>query len=179
VKNIRVASFILIFLCCCVTAFAVKAKDIPPWMEDIEESGRSTYLVPKGAIRKVIGSQVIVEAPNEYVARRLYEMEAYLQARFKTIEENQEKLQKELDDLKKGVGELQSDNTFDQDLDDLRVIVEELNAFTRKMEESTRDQEFVEKSGEKEEIVEEPVDLEEPPRKKPETPQSENSNLQK
>lgn len=149
-------------MCCSVAVFAVKAKDIPPWMEDIEESGRSTYLVPKGAKRKVVGSQIIVEAPNEYVARRLYEMEGYLRRRFKTIEENQEKFHKELEELKKNIGKLMENNRLGVDMEELKSAIEELNEFKRVMEEVVFPEASVEKpdgSGEtaedSEEIVEE------------------------
>ena len=161
-KKLKVVSFFLIFMCCSVAVFAVKAKDIPPWMEDIEKSGRSTYLVPKGAKRKVVGSQIIVEAPSEYVARRLYEMEGYLRRCFKKIEENQEKFQKELEELKKSIGKLEEDNRFGQDLEELKSTIEELNEFKRVMEEPEPSEGSVEKPDEfgeiakdAEEIVEE------------------------
>lgn len=70
-------------------------------MEDVKAKGRSTYLVPKGAKREIIGSHIVVEPPNEYVARRIYEIEQYLDAKFAEIEKNQEKMKKELEELKK------------------------------------------------------------------------------
>jgi len=154
VKKIRVVSFFFFFMCCAVAVFAVKAKDVPPWMEDIEESGRSTYLIPKGAKRKIVGSQVIVEAPNEYVARRLYEMEGYLQRRFKKIEENQEKFRKDLEALKKSIGKPEKDNKLGQDLKELKSIVDELSEFKRIMEEPEPSEELVGEPDENEEIIE-------------------------
>lgn len=70
-------------------------------MEDVTVKGRSTYLVPKGAKREIIGSQVIVEPPNEYVARRLFEIEQDIQNRFEQILKEQEKIRTELETLKK------------------------------------------------------------------------------
>ena len=98
---------IIIFLCFVFLSVAVlsaaknKDKEPPPWMEDIKVKGRSTYLVPKGAKRKFIGSQVVVEPPNEYVARRLYEMEQDLEERFARIEKKQEELKSALEEVKK------------------------------------------------------------------------------
>ena len=97
---------IFIFLCIVFLSVAVlsaaknKDKEPPPWMEDIKVKGRSTYLVPKGAKREIIGSQIVVESPNEYVARRLYEMEQALEKRFAQIEKTQEELKNSLEELK-------------------------------------------------------------------------------
>ncbi len=135
-KKLRILSFVLIFMCCAAIVFAVKAQEIPPWMEDIEASNRSTYLVPKGSRRKVIGSQIIVEPPNEYVARRLYEIERAFEKRFKVIEENQEKFRTEFEDLKQSITELKNDHRLDQDLAELKSAIEELSAFKRKMEDA-------------------------------------------
>ena len=147
-KKLKIVSFFLVFMCCSVVVFAVKAREISPWMEDIDESGRSSYLIPKGAKRKVVGSQVIIEPPSEYVARRLYEIEEYLQRRFKTIEGRQEKFQKELEELKRSIGRLEKDNRFSQDLEALKGAVEEFSEFKRIMETPT--------VLPKEELVEEP-----------------------
>ena len=135
-KKLRVLSFVLIFICCAAIVFAVKAQEIPPWMEDIESSNRGTYLVPKGARRKVIGSQIIVEPSNEYVARRLYEIEGAFEKRFKMIEENQEKFQTEFEDLKQSITELKNNHWLDQDLAELKSAIEELSVFKRKMEDT-------------------------------------------
>jgi hypothetical protein len=89
---------ILVFYCGAV--FATKDKDIPPWMESVTVDGRSPYLVPKGATREMIGSQIIVESPNEFVARRLYEMEQYLEKRLSNIEKRQEDLEGEITSVK-------------------------------------------------------------------------------
>jgi len=103
---------IIIFLWFVIMSAAVlsaakdKDKEPPPWMEDIKVRGRSTYLVPKGAKREIIGSQIVVEPPNEYVARRLYEMEKSLEERFAQIEKNQEELKNGLEELKKALNKV-------------------------------------------------------------------------
>ena len=84
-------------------------KEPPPWMEDIKVKGRSTYLVPKGAKRKFIGSQVVVEPPNEYVARRFYEMEKSLEESFARIEKNQEEMKIALEEIKNTLKKVKKD----------------------------------------------------------------------
>jgi len=84
-------------------------------MEDIKVGGRSTYLVPKGAKREIIGSQIVVESPNEYVARRIYEIEQYLEERFTKIEKNQEELKKGLEELKKVLNEVKKEQKKQKD----------------------------------------------------------------
>jgi len=103
-KQLTITSFVFIFLFSCVMCVAAKdKKEIPPWMENAVEEfkGRGVYLVPKGAKRKMIGAQVIVEPPNEYVARRLYEMEHYLEKRLGVIEKKQDNLHARLEELRK------------------------------------------------------------------------------
>lgn len=101
--------FIFLFCVAVVSVEGDGKKDVPPWMEDIKGEGGSTYWIPKGAKRKTIGAQVIVETPNEYVARRLYEMEKYLEERFEKIRERQDSLRKELEGLKKIIDELKNE----------------------------------------------------------------------
>jgi len=109
-KYLKIVIFLwFVFLSAAVLYAAIdKNKAIPPWMEDIKVRGRSTYLVPKGAKREIIGSQIIVEPPSEYVARRMYEMELYLEERFARIEKNQEELKNDLEDLKKALNEVKN-----------------------------------------------------------------------
>ena len=104
-KSFRIISFVMIFSIFTIVAFSAKKEDkeLPPWMEDIKLKGRSTYLVPKGVKREMIGSQIVVEPPNEYVARRIYEIELYLKEKFKEIEDGQIELKKELEELKEAL----------------------------------------------------------------------------
>jgi prefoldin subunit 5 len=135
-KKKRIWGVGLVFMASAVIVFAADNKNIPPWMENIDNGGRSTYLIPKGAKRKVFGSQVIVETPNEYVARRLYEMEEYLNGQFAQIDEAQQELRKELEDLQKEVKRLAEREQFVSDLEDLKRTVEELKEFKAAAEES-------------------------------------------
>ena len=93
-KNLKIISLIFVIILFSAILFAASDKEETPspWMENVLVNGRSTYLVPKGAKREIIGSQVIIESPNEYVARRIYEIEQYLQERFSKIEEEQKAL---------------------------------------------------------------------------------------
>lgn len=158
-KGHIVIGSLLIFMCCSVSVFAVKDKEIPPWMEKVDESGRSTYLIPKGAKRKIVGSQVIVEPPNEYVARRLYEMEGYLENRFKEIEEKQEQFKKLLDELQEGINELEAKSDSANDLEELKKSVEGLNEFKWKMEEGLMGQESAEETDQPDEAAEGPEEI--------------------
>lgn len=131
-KKLKVFVFLIVFMFCSVVVFAVKDKDIPPWMEAIEDSGRGAYLIPKGAKKKVIGSQIIVETPNEYVARRLYEIEGYLQTRFQEIKKNQDKFQKDLEALKIRIKKFENNyyrkqGLMEQDLEKIKNDVKELS----------------------------------------------------
>lgn len=98
-----------------------KDDDTPPWMEHITVNGRDTYLVPKGVKRDKIGSQVVVEPPNEYVARRIYEIERDLKERFKAIEDNYKSLTDEIRLIKVDLAETRkiletmSGNDIDQE----------------------------------------------------------------
>lgn len=86
--------------------FANDKEEMPPWMENVTLNGRSTYLVPKGAKREIIGSQVVVEPPNEYTARRLYELQQFLDGRFAQIENWHQNITQETDALKKEIESL-------------------------------------------------------------------------
>jgi len=110
-KNLKIISLLCAVLLFSAIIFAANDKNEapPPWMEDIKVKGRSTYLVPKGAKRKIIGSQVVVEPPNEYVARRLYEIEQDLEERFTKIEKNQEELKKELEEIRNALNEVKKE----------------------------------------------------------------------
>jgi len=110
-KYLKIIIFLCIVLLSSAVLFAAKDKDKepPPWMEDIKVKGRSTYLVPKGAKREIIGSQIIVESPNEYVARRFYEMEKSLEERFARIEKSQEEMKIVLEEIKNTLKKVKKD----------------------------------------------------------------------
>jgi len=92
-----------------------KGEPPPPWMEDVKIKGRSTYLIPKGAKREMIGSQIIIEPPSEYVARRIYEIELNLEEHFTKIEENQEALRIELEEVKKALNKVEKEQKAQQE----------------------------------------------------------------
>lgn len=102
----KILGIILIGLCGAVVGFAqtqIEKQEVPAWMELISDGGaKGKYLIPKGAKVRQVGSQVIIETPSEYMARRFYEMEQ----RLKKIEDKQEALQKDLQIIKKGLEEL-------------------------------------------------------------------------
>ena len=110
-KYLKIIIFLwFVFMSAAVLSAAkVKDKEPPPWMEDIKVRGRSTYLVPKGAKRETIGSQIVVEPPNEYVARRIYEIEQYLEERFTQLEKNQKELKISLEELEKDLNKFKKD----------------------------------------------------------------------
>lgn len=127
---------ILIFITLFSAGILAAKTEVPPWMENVDKTGRSTYLVPKGAKRKVIGSQIIVEPPNEYVARRLYEMEADLEKRFSAIEEHQKKIQNELEEINGIIKARKEGVSLSQDVEGLKNAVKVLEEFKRITEEA-------------------------------------------
>ncbi|GEM_PF-3450413 len=77
-------------------------EEVPPWMEKVDRGGGSTYLVPRGAkVQEVTAGFVKVEAPAEYVARQVYEME-----------KRQAAMEKELKGIKSEVEELREQCTM-------------------------------------------------------------------
>jgi len=117
-------SFLMIMIFLFGIAFAAEDKEdeIPPWMESVDVRGRSTYLVPRGATREIIGSQVIVEPPNVYVARQIYQMEKYLEENLAKIKEEQANLKKELETLKATFNELE----IQKELEGLKEMLNEM-----------------------------------------------------
>ena len=81
--------------------------ETPPWMEKVDGKARGTYLVPKGAKREIVGAQIIVEPPNEYTARRLYEIEKYINERFEKVEGENNALKEQLTEIKNVVATLE------------------------------------------------------------------------
>lgn len=79
-----------------------KKEEIPPWMENVDKTGRSTYLVPKGAKVQKVGPTYVIETPNEYMARRFYELEL----RLDKMEQREEELDKKLESLQGQLADL-------------------------------------------------------------------------
>mgnify|MGYP001560795649 CR=1 FL=1 len=80
-----------------------KKEEVPPWMENADKTGNSTYLVPKNAKVERIAGQVVVEPPAEYVARQVYEMD-----------KRQAAMEKELAAVKKELAELREQCALQQ-----------------------------------------------------------------
>jgi len=128
-RRLKVLSFlfILMFLTSNIFARDNKEKEIPPWMEAIDQKGRSIYLIPKGAKRKKIGSQVIIEDMKEYVARKIYRMEERLfkiEERFTAIEGHFLKIEKYLTE-KENDQEIFMEE-FREDLEQFKELIENI-----------------------------------------------------
>jgi len=78
------------------------AIDIPPGME-LRKMGSIKMIVPKGTQVRKKNSLVIMEGPDEYAARNIYEMNGRLMG----LEAKQLNIEKELDGLKQAILELQ------------------------------------------------------------------------
>ena len=78
------------------------AIDIPTGME-LRKVGSISMIVPEGTQVSRKNSLVVMEGPDEYAARNIYEMKG----RLMTLEARQHDLKKELDNLKETILELQ------------------------------------------------------------------------
>jgi len=85
---------------------ATKENETPPWLENVITGERKIYLIPKGAKKEVFGSQVIVESTEEYVARRIYEFEQFMDGRFTEMDKQYKDLLTEIKALKNTVEQL-------------------------------------------------------------------------
>ena len=104
---VRILLIIMVFL----VSNTAEAKDAenstPPWMEDVLTGDHKIYLIPKGAKKEVFGSQVIVEATEEYVARRIYELEQLMDDRIKEANKKYEDLSNDIMDLEQIIKRLE------------------------------------------------------------------------
>lgn len=108
-----------LFLLCLEQAFIFaqtttidKDKEIPPWMDDLHIKGQGVYLVPKGAkVQRITSGHMFIEPPNEYAARRFFEVEEHLTK----VEQRQNDTQEQLEKLKKELAELRQQCTTRQD----------------------------------------------------------------
>jgi hypothetical protein len=101
--NLLVLVFLLFFT---VAVFAQNNLVIPKGMEAIQVGGSAKVIVPKGALTRYVGSQLIVEGTKEYVARKVEEVEE----RLTKLEANQELLLKEVQSLKVALNATQKTN---------------------------------------------------------------------
>jgi peptidoglycan hydrolase CwlO-like protein len=101
-----IAVLICIFMCGTTVSLAqeTKKQEVPVGMEIIE-IGKAKVVVPKGLKVKKGTASVILESANEYVARRIWEMEQEIEEYKKQIEELRQEvdqLKKSLEDIKEG-----------------------------------------------------------------------------
>lgn len=78
------------------------AKNIPPGME-LRKVGSISMIVPEGTQVSKNGSLVVMEGPDEFAARNIYEMKGRLMA----LEARQHDIEKELNSLRETVLKLQ------------------------------------------------------------------------
>ncbi|MFH1189618.1 MAG: hypothetical protein V1682_02870 [Candidatus Omnitrophota bacterium] len=85
---------------------ALDAKEsaigIPPGME-LRKIGGISMIVPEGTQVSKKSGLVVMEGPDEFAARNIYEM----RGRLMTLEERQHDVEKELNDLKETISKLQ------------------------------------------------------------------------
>ena len=74
---------------------------LPPGMEQIKLGG-SEYVVPIGARVSKRGDLIVVESANEYVARKIYEM----QERLAEMEAREEEFSKQIEQINKTLTEI-------------------------------------------------------------------------
>lgn len=78
-------------------------NDIPAGMELIKV-GQTNIVIPKDMkIRRGGGGLVVLESADEYVARKIFDMET----RLKTIEAETKELKKEFEELKEGLKKIE------------------------------------------------------------------------
>ena len=104
------ANFFLFIVMLILSATAVMAEEdredkVPAGME-ITEVGKIKFLVPQGAKFHKKGDLIILENADEYVARRLLDMEE----RLVKIEEKVEELNKKIEELNQASSKTQKDN---------------------------------------------------------------------
>ena len=93
--------FCLVFISGSVSAQETE-EEIPPGMEKIH-IGQTEVVVPKDSKMRKEGGLVVLENTSEYVARRLYAFDI----RLTELEARQEKLSKEVENLKKFIEQMQ------------------------------------------------------------------------
>ena len=80
-------------------------KKVPPGME-IMQAGNAELLVPKGMKTQKKGDLIVLETSEEYVARRLFDMDE----RLAKIEAEEKALAEKIEQLNKTLSEIQKSN---------------------------------------------------------------------
>lgn len=94
-KTVRFYPFIFILAASFAFAENDKKEDVPPGMEVIEV-GQTKVVVPKDSQIRKEGGLIILESPNQYVARRLVDFDQRLSL-----------LEKQTLELKNQIGQLE------------------------------------------------------------------------
>ncbi len=122
-KNIIIfVTIVCIFFCGICPSFAEDAEDLPPGISELPQGmeiikvGNANIIAPIGSRVYEQGTVIIVEPIEQYAARRFVAMEA----RFTTLERQQKKLQKDIQELKEivdniGIKEKEIDTGIDSD----------------------------------------------------------------
>lgn len=100
--NCFLLTVIFVFLVISVGAEEEKKEEAAPGMEIIQIRG-SSFMVPKGALVSKKGDLVVIESGNEYVARRISEMED----RLVKIETKQQEFTQQIEQVNKVLSEIQ------------------------------------------------------------------------
>lgn len=103
--------FILAFSAALIAAEEDKNKEIPVGMELISVGKVHKVLVPEGTKMRKKGSLLVIENINEYVARSIHDMKE----RIANIEANEERLKKEIEQLKEALIKTQAAGLSSED----------------------------------------------------------------
>lgn len=110
-RETKALLLMLLFLFSGVFVFAQNNnRKIPKGMEAIKIGASGELIVPKGALTRKVGAQIIVEGSKEYMSRRFEEMEE----RFSSVEKNQTALREEIESLRGIVNSMQKPVNSDQ-----------------------------------------------------------------
>ena len=110
----KVILFVFLFIFSAVFVFAQeKAEEIPVGMEAVQIGSAKDVkaIVPKGSKIHKEGGVIFQENIERYMSRKFLEMEE----RIETLEMEEEKINKEIEQLKKVLSEIQSGETNFED----------------------------------------------------------------
>ncbi|MBP7216268.1 MAG: hypothetical protein KBA46_03175 [Candidatus Omnitrophica bacterium] len=116
---LRFIAFVAIALLCCCVAFGFAADtdsnatdnrtaSSDPWLQEINVTSAHKIQIPKDMKVERKDSRIILEDHNEYLGRRLYEM----QLRLDKVEARQEELSAELAVLRQIISRMPTEGNF-------------------------------------------------------------------
>ena len=106
-------SFAASFFSCLLLAIPLYAqenqtKEIEPWLQEINVTPAHKILVPKDMrVNQPSEGRIVLEDHNEYLGRRVYEMQEELDQ----VKERQARLEEEIAKLKQLISDSQDQNT--------------------------------------------------------------------